>query len=571
VQKWTNEHGICPKREDYPIFFATMQLPSKDNSGDKIYVQQADGEPLLDEPGHRIVEHDLFNHDGLTQDGIAEAFVEFAKKENLSFFESSSFNEGKYRVLLEGLEISVLMLSNVSKDEFRIDSEHYLKEHFFLKSILDRHCLTTIENLVSEYVTTGHTPSMKVSDFYNGDIKFIKTDNLRVNEITGDFSHTLTELGNQEIIRTFLKKRDIIVTIIGATYEIIGRSCLITEEILPANINQNIALIRIDETKANPYFISIYIGSYYGRKYLNHLSRQTEQVNLNCKEVQKLVVPIFSTGFQSKIEETVKLAHSKLEESKAAYTAAENLLLETLGLKDFQPTQQNVNIKSFKDSFLSSGRLDAEYYQLKYEEIEAKIRNSNFGFCKVKDCFSQNKSTYAKDKEGFNYIEISDISVADGNVSFNFIETPDLPANAKIKLNKGDILVSKVRPNRGAVAIINFEKEDLICSGAFTVLHQNEDSPIKNETLQIFLRTKLFSDLLLKFNCGTSYPVIKDEDILNLDIPIISPEIQTQIAEKIQTSFTLRQQSEKLLERAKRAVEIAIEESEESAMDYINS
>ena len=133
------------------------------------------------------------------------------------------------------------------------------------------------------------------------------------------------------------------------------------------------------------------------------------------------------------------------------------------------------------------------------------------------------------------------------------------------------MLVSKVRPNRGAVAIINFEKEDLICSGAFTVLRQNADSPIKSETLQIFLRTKLFSDLLLKFNCGTSYPVIKDEDILNLDIPIISPEIQTQIAEKIQTSFTLRQQSEQLLERAKRAVEIAIEESEESAMDYINS
>jgi len=30
--------------------------------------------------------HDLFNHDGLTEDGIAEAFEEFAKKEKLSFF-----------------------------------------------------------------------------------------------------------------------------------------------------------------------------------------------------------------------------------------------------------------------------------------------------------------------------------------------------------------------------------------------------------------------------------------------------------------------------------------------------
>ena len=40
----------------------------------------------LDEHGHLIVDHDLFNHDGLTQDGIAEAFAEFAKKEGLSFF-----------------------------------------------------------------------------------------------------------------------------------------------------------------------------------------------------------------------------------------------------------------------------------------------------------------------------------------------------------------------------------------------------------------------------------------------------------------------------------------------------
>lgn len=51
VQKWTDEGcgypNICPKSEkevdgemDYPIFFATMQEPSKDNSGDKIYVSE---------------------------------------------------------------------------------------------------------------------------------------------------------------------------------------------------------------------------------------------------------------------------------------------------------------------------------------------------------------------------------------------------------------------------------------------------------------------------------------------------------------------------------------------------
>ncbi len=158
VQKW--DDTLCSKVDDYPIFFATMQEPSKDNSGDKIYVKrpkvttfetdtqnghlqpvkyeqadflkkygsikeatvyqfQLDGkqtrmnleqiesrfnglefvenpvnlvapiesnELVMDAHGHLIVKHDLFNHDGLTQDGIAEAFIEFAKKERLSFF-----------------------------------------------------------------------------------------------------------------------------------------------------------------------------------------------------------------------------------------------------------------------------------------------------------------------------------------------------------------------------------------------------------------------------------------------------------------------------------------------------
>ena len=88
VQKWDDE--LCPKVDDYNIFFATMKEPSKDNRGDKIYREKIkeDGtsEPLLDSHGHLIVKHDLFNHEGMTEDGIAEAFEEFAKKEHLSFF-----------------------------------------------------------------------------------------------------------------------------------------------------------------------------------------------------------------------------------------------------------------------------------------------------------------------------------------------------------------------------------------------------------------------------------------------------------------------------------------------------
>jgi len=89
VQKWNDDRNagpLCPKVEDYNIFFATQQVESVNNSGQKVYVRRPDGSFLRDTHGHFVVAHDLYNHDGLTRDGVAEAFEEFARAEKLSFF-----------------------------------------------------------------------------------------------------------------------------------------------------------------------------------------------------------------------------------------------------------------------------------------------------------------------------------------------------------------------------------------------------------------------------------------------------------------------------------------------------
>ncbi len=85
VQKWHDE--LCPKVDDYPIFFAVSEKGGKDNSGDYIYVKNDNGQYKLDKNGHLIVDHDLHNHDGELPDGIAEAFIEWAKSEKLSFWD----------------------------------------------------------------------------------------------------------------------------------------------------------------------------------------------------------------------------------------------------------------------------------------------------------------------------------------------------------------------------------------------------------------------------------------------------------------------------------------------------
>ena len=76
VQKW--EDKLCPRVDDYPIFFAVSEKGGKDNSGDYIYAKNENGQYELDKNGHLIVDHDL--------DSIAEAFIEWAQNEGVSFW-----------------------------------------------------------------------------------------------------------------------------------------------------------------------------------------------------------------------------------------------------------------------------------------------------------------------------------------------------------------------------------------------------------------------------------------------------------------------------------------------------
>lgn len=88
VQKWNDDPKsgpICARSKEYNIFFATQKVESVNNRGEKVYVKDLAGNVMRDAHGHFIVAHDLFNHDGLTRNGIAEAFIEFSRKEKMSF------------------------------------------------------------------------------------------------------------------------------------------------------------------------------------------------------------------------------------------------------------------------------------------------------------------------------------------------------------------------------------------------------------------------------------------------------------------------------------------------------
>ena len=551
VQKW--DEKLCPRRDDYPIFFATMREPSKDNSGEKI-LETVGGELMRDAHGHTIVKHDLFNHDGLTRDGIAEAFIEFAKREGLSFFENSSFDAAKYKILSEELECTEKFLSTCAANkDFRIDSDFYIREPF-------RNKIFVYKKIGDCILSSQYGISIDMNEDGNGFPIY------RMNEIHNQLCDTsvkkFAEISQAEFEKFQLRDGDVLFNRTNS-YQFVGRTGIYysagSEDKIFASY-----LVRLvcNEKIILPEYLTAYLNTKYGVADIKRRARQSiNQTNVNPEEVKEIELPILSKDFQAHIRKNFRQTHDCLIRADESYHAAEKILERALGLENFKPSAENVAIKSFSASFGLSGRLDAEFYQPKYDDIRKKLAELSGGR-RVKDFFRLVKDICDRRADCYRYVEIGDVNVSNGVAVANLIATDDLPDNAKIMTQAGDILVSKVRPNRGAVAILR--ENNLLVSGAFAVLRSSGKFSV--EVLQVMLRTEIYRDLMLKYNVGTSYPVIKDEDVLNLPLPCVEVEIQDEIAAQVAESFRLRSESEKLLFKAKRAVELAIERGEDAAI-----
>ena len=617
VQKW--DDVLCPKVDDYPIFFATMQESSKDNSGDKIYVTQADGSPLLDTHEHLIVKHDLFNHDGLTQDGIAEAFIEFAKKENLSFFDldlqgfknlaglyAEPFNEVKYLALLERLEISEINLSHV-ENNFRLDPEFYGK-HFRLitekiKSKPHQRFGDMCHLFDGPFGSDFHS-----SGYAKDGVPIIRMQNIKKSGIFDDTDIEYVSYEDAELLKKHTAyPYDIITTKIG----FLGYTAILPSTNEKYIFRRELTKIVIKNPEILANYLCTFLNTEYGRKQAYRFASGTTRDRVLLINQRDFVVPIFSNIFQEAIETFLKFEEKIREESKLTYFQAETLLLNALGMADFSPSTENINIKSFKDSFLATGRLDAEYYQPKYDELENKIKNyipsrshalrgNEFSTAPaVQDAarltlhshaargneetvsplsykslneFIENYSTgYPYKSE--DYLENSGVPlIRINNIKKGFLDisnTAYLPIeqmeiSEKDIAVEGDILLS-MSGTIGNTCVIPEGITALINQRIMRFTPKNYNPLV----LMLILNSIMGEYQLERVGTGGVQTNISSNDINKIIIPILPDEIQAKIAELIQQSFTLKAQSEQLLATAKRAVELAIETNEQTALDYI--
>jgi restriction endonuclease S subunit len=130
-----------------------------------------------------------------------------------------------------------------------------------------------------------------------------------------------------------------------STVGTIGNCAVVTDDILPANSDRHVGIIRLNNA-FSPYFLSTFLISKYGRLQTIRESTGNVQLNLFIIKIKDLKIPLLSQSFQQKIELLVKTAHAKLEQSKQLYNQTEQTLLNELNLNNFQPSKKILQLKA---------------------------------------------------------------------------------------------------------------------------------------------------------------------------------------------------------------------------------
>ena len=174
-------------------------------------------------------------------------------------------------------------------------------------------------------------------------------------------------------------------------------------------------------------------------------------------------------------------------------------------------------------------RLDAEFVSPHFRTRETALRRRPGDV--AKSLVVSEAATYEEDslRAEEAYIAIEAVDNDDGLVLADVLPKEELPSRSKYRVRQGDILVSNVRPNRGAVALASASEVDAIASSGFTLLRLRDEQKPRAEVTFAFLKSSHGRDQLVRRNRGSMYPAVVADDVLEIWVPRFTKKDEAQI------------------------------------------
>jgi len=166
-----------------------------------------------------------------------------------------------------------------------------------------------------EVVTKGTTPTTAGYRFQESGINFIKVESIGLSgELLPDMFSYVSEECHREQARSQLKENDILFSIAGA----LGRAALVGQDVLPANTNQALAIVRLrEDAPLDHRFLLKLLASSIVTDQTAVMSGGAAQQNLSLAQVKDIKVPIPPLPEQQRIVGKLDAAFAALAEAQA--------------------------------------------------------------------------------------------------------------------------------------------------------------------------------------------------------------------------------------------------------------
>ena len=282
---------------------------------------------------------------------------------------------------------------------------------------------------IVELITKGTTPTTLGYEFQDEGVNFLKIECFDENGgfIESKIAH-ISEECHKRLNRSQLKTGDILFSIAGA----IGRVAIVTEEMLPANTNQALAIIRISDEQIYLPYIKLILTSPMIIEQFERKKQGVAQLNLSLKDINEILIPLPSKDKQIELAELFDKVLGVISKRNKELSALEKLI------------------------------------KARFVEMFGLVRNNVYGYkikmlqdvCEpIKDGTHQTP-TYVNDAQhGFKFLSSKDVT--SGKINWSKIKyiPSDLHEElyAKIKPKRGDILLAK-NGTTGVAAVVETDE-----------------------------------------------------------------------------------------------------------------
>lgn len=447
-----------------------------------------------------------------------------------------------------------------SKYGERLDAEFYSPRFLKQEEILQRTFPSTLLEF-SDKIDVGHVGNM-VSEYQKSGIWLLQTQNVKEFFVDNGHRVYISNSFSNSLKKSKVKYLDILIARSGS----FGCASLYLE-----NAEANCADIIIVKTKNDndAFYLVSFLNSKYGKEQLYRFASGGLQGHVNLTILENLQIPRHKN--LSNLIKNIVLCSYKLQKNSSKLCADSNFItLNELGLVNWKPKHKLTFIKNYTDT-QQGQRIDAEYYQPMYEDIISAIKRYKGGWDRLGTLYATKKGVEVGSDEyqdeGVPFIRVSNISPLalseEKYISESLYETLK-----EYQPRKGEILLSK-DGSPGIAYAVNEMPPKMIPSGGIMRLKAKGEG-LNNESMTLILNSAAVQQQMKRDVGGSIILHWRPDQISNVCIPLLAKSIQEKIQQNIQKAVALRKKSRCLLECAKRSVEMAIEESEDKAMQWIN-